>query len=78
MILSLIYIFYVWLFVILNYAGISLYFLDTTEFLFINYSCSKFAKLCIACNVKADCILKGLEAVSSCFVYEYTHLLAAQ
>ena len=63
--------------IFLNYAGIILYFLDTTEFLFI-IIIDQSSRNCVLRAVYSDCILKGLEAVSSCFVYKYTHLLAAQ
>ena len=49
------YLINLWLFAIsifLNYASIILCYLDTTILsLFIKNSCSKFAKLCIACSV---------------------------
>ena len=66
--------------IFLNYASIILCYLDRTEFLFyllsefIKNSCSKFAKLCIACSV-LRLYINGLEAVSLCFAYKYTHLL---
>ena len=65
--------------IFLNYASIILCYLDRTEFLF--YLLKIFvqsSRNCVLGAVYSDCILKGLEAVSSCFVYKYTHLLAAQ
>ena len=63
--------------IFLNYASIILYYLDTTEFLFIKIL-DQNSRNCVLRAVYSDCILKGLEAVSSCFVYKYTHMLAAQ
>ena len=63
--------------IFLNYASIILYYLDTTEFLFIKIL-DQSSRNCVLGAVYSDCILKGLETVSSCFVYKYTHLLAAQ
>ena len=63
--------------IFLNYASIILYYLDTTEFLFIK-TLVQSSQNCVLRAVYSDCILKGLEAVSSCFVCKYTHLLAAQ
>ena len=63
--------------IFLNYAGIILYYLNTTEFLFAKILVQS-SRNCILRAVYSDYILKGLEAVSSCFVYKYTHLLAAQ
>ena len=71
---------YIWLFVIsifLNYASIILYYLDTTEFLFIKILVQSLQN-CVLRAVYSDYILKRLEAVSLCFVCKYTHLLAAQ
>ena len=51
--------------------------LDTTEFLVIKILVQS-SRNCVLRAVYSDCILKGLEAVSSSFVYKYTHLLAAQ
>ena len=65
------------IFIFFNYASIILYYLDTTEFLFIKILVQS-SQNCVLRAVYSDCILKGLEAVSSCFVYKYTHLLAAQ
>ena len=61
----------------LNYASIFFCYLDTTEFLFIRILVQS-SRNCVLRAVYSDSILKGLEAVSSCFVYKYTHLLAAQ
>ena len=63
--------------IFLNYASIILCYLDTTEFLFIKILVQS-SRNCVLRAVYSDCILKGLEAVSSYFVYKYTHLLAAQ
>ena len=63
--------------IFLNYASIILCYLDTTEFLFIKILVQS-SQNCVLRAVYSDCILKGLEAVSSYFVYKYTHLLAAQ
>ena len=63
--------------IFLNYASIILYYLDTSEFLFIKIL-DQSSRNCVLRAVYSDCILKGLEAVSSCFVYKYTHLLTAQ
>ena len=63
--------------IFLNYASLILYYLDTTEFLFIKILVQS-SRNCVLRALYSDCILKGLEAVSSCFVYKYTHLLAAQ
>ena len=51
----------------LNYASTILYYLDTTEFLFIKIL-DQNSRNCVLRAVYSDCILKGLEAVSSCFV----------
>ena len=65
--------------VFLNYASIILCYLDRTEFLFYLLKILvQSSRNCVLGAVYSDCILKGLEAVSSCFVYKYTHLLAAQ
>ena len=61
--------------IFLNYASIILcYLIDTTEFLFIKILV-KSSRNCVLRAVYSDCILKGLETVSSYFVYKYTHLL---
>ena len=56
--------------IFLNYASIILYYLDTTDFLFIKLL-DQSSRNCVLRAVYSDCILKGLEAVSSCFVYKY-------
>ena len=63
--------------IFLNYASIILYYFDTTEFLFIKILVQS-SRNCVLCAMYSDCILKGLEAVNSCFVYKYTHLLVAK
>ena len=65
---------------LINYANIILcYLLARTEFLFYLLKILvQSSRNCVLRAVYSDCILKGLEAVSSCFVYKYTHLLAAQ
>ena len=67
-------------FYILNYASIILCYLDTTEFLIVYLLkiLVQSSRNFVLRAVYSDCIFKGLEAVSSCFVYKYTHLLAAQ
>ena len=76
------YLINLWIFVIsifLNYASITLCYLDTTEFLvYLLKILVQSSRNFVLRAVYSDCILKGLEAVSSCFVYKYTHLLAAQ
>ena len=76
------YLIYLWLFVIsifLNYASIILCYLARTEFLFYLLKILvQSSRNCVLRAVYSDCILNGLEAVTSCFVYKYTHLLAAQ
>ena len=57
--------------IFLNCETIILYYLDTTEFLFIT-TLVQSSRNCVLRAVYSDCILKGLEAVSSCFVYKYT------
>ena len=62
---------YALLFVIsifLNYASIILYYLHTTEFLFIKILVQSSQNFVLRA-VYSDCILKGLEAVSSCFFF---------
>ena len=63
--------------IFLNYASIILYYLDRTEFMFIKILVQSSRNFVLRA-VYSDCILKGLEAVSSCIVYKYTHALAAQ